>query len=116
MLPRILLGRSPGQRMMGLLSENYDRFRAFCHFMLSVLLPAVLRVLADNAPNERLMRWARTAETAINCLNLVNFFYFLSRGGETELARRLLNVQSVYETMPTMGEHASSFPNVCPRL
>lgn len=98
------LGRSPGQRMMGMLYEKYDRFRAFCHFLLSILTPVALRLLADRSPNEQLKRWASRAETAVNCLNLANFFYFLSRGGEADLVRRVFGIRSIYERTPTMGK------------
>ncbi|KAI6182093.1 Peroxisome biogenesis factor 2 [Aphelenchoides bicaudatus] len=99
-----LKGLSPGQSLMGVQYTNFTRIRAFLNFILNHIMPSVVRIVADESHNVRLQRVVRYLESIAMLANLLHFFYFLSKGGPSNLVRRILNIQTVHLDKPTIGE------------
>lgn len=97
------LGLSPGQSLMGVQYTNFTRIRAFLNFVLNHVLPSTVRFISEESHNIRFQRIVRYLESIVMLANVLHFLYFLSKGGPSNLVRRILDIRTVHQEQPTIG-------------
>ncbi|KAI1724913.1 peroxisome biogenesis factor 2 [Ditylenchus destructor] len=101
---RIFTGQTPGQRIMRITFDGTNKRSIILNYVLSTAIPRVLKFCSTITTRKSLHTFMEKILSLISLLSFIYSFWFLYRGGASEISEKLVGLRTFYTTKPSIGE------------